>query len=129
MTKMSDTKSQTAGKPKTQPGTQPKTDVKVIAKEELNSKIKHGDHVQIVNVLDPEHYALGVIKGSKKIPFAELETRLGELDKNVEVVTYCASVDCDKSRKAATLLAEKGFKVRAYEGGAKEWKAAGLPIE
>jgi len=100
--------------------------VKTITKEELLKKL---GVVQVVNVLDPKGYELGVIKGSKKIPLAELDRRLNELDKSKEVVTYCASYECLASREAAKKLAAKGFQVRAYEGGIKEWKGAGLPTE
>lgn len=104
-------------------------DVKSITKDALNEKIKKNETVQIVNVLDPKDYSLGLIKGSLKIPLAELEKRSSELDKAKDVVTYCADTTCTASRKAAELLAGKGFKVSAYEGGIKEWTAAKLPVE
>lgn len=103
--------------------------VETITKEELKQKLISGEPVQVVNVLDPKHYDLGFIKGSRKIPVAELDSRAGELDKAKEVVTYCAGPECDASRKGAEKLAAQGFKVRAYEGGIKEWKAAGFPVE
>jgi len=102
--------------------------VKTISQGELVQQITQGG-VQVVNVLDPKWYELGTIKGSKKIPLGELDRRLGELDKSKEVVTYCASTQCTASSEAAKLLAAKGFNVRAYEGGIKEWKEAGLPVE
>ena len=104
-------------------------DLKTITKEELSAKMLSGDSVQIVNVLKPDYYKLGVIKGSKKIPLNELDKRLGELDKSKEVVTYCANYKCSASREAAKKLAKLGFNVRAYEGGAKEWKESGLPLD
>lgn len=104
------------------------TQVETITKEELLKKMKAGE-VQVVNVLDPEWYKLGLIKGSRKIPLGEMEKRLGELDKSKEVVTYCANTQCTASSEAAKKLAKKGFKVQAYEGGIKEWKEAGLPTE
>ena len=102
--------------------------VKAVSKEELQQKIKQGK-VQVVNVLEPEWYKLGIIQGSKKIPLSQLEKRLGELDKSKQVVTYCANTQCTASREAAKKLVAKGFDVRAYEGGIKEWKEAGLPVE
>ena len=104
-------------------------DVKTITKEELSAKLASGDSVQIVNVLKPDYYKLGVIKGSKKIPLNELDQRIGELDKTKEVVTYCANYKCSASREAAKKLAKLGYNVSAYEGGAKEWKEAGLPLD
>jgi ArsR family transcriptional regulator len=105
------------------------TDVKIVTKDELKAMIDKHQAFQLVNVLAPEYYNLGVIKGSIKIPGAELEKRFTELDKAQDVVTYCADASCAASKKAAALLAAKGFTVSAYEGGAKEWKAAGLPLE
>ena len=102
---------------------------RTISKQELERKLKGNEPVQVVNVLSPDYYRLGFIKGSVAIPLAELEKRHTELDKSKEVVTYCAGVDCSASGKAAQLLADKGYNVSAYEGGIKEWKAAGLPVE
>jgi ArsR family transcriptional regulator len=106
-----------------------KTEVKVVTKEDLKRMIDKHQKVQIVNVLDAAGYELGVIKGSVKIPLAELDKRFTELDKSQDVVTYCADSSCEASKKAATLLTAKGFTARAYEGGAREWKASGLPLE
>jgi rhodanese-related sulfurtransferase len=106
-----------------------KTNVETISKDQLLAKIKNNDGVQIVNVLSPEHYGKGFIKGSKQIPLEQLDSRLGELDKTKEVVTYCASSECNASMKAAEKLAAIGFKVKAYEGGIKEWSEAGLPTD
>lgn len=103
--------------------------VKVITKDALNAMMAKGEPFQLVNVLDPQFYTLGVIKGSLKIPLAELEKRSSELDKSKEIVTYCADASCSASRKAAQLLAGKGFKAGAYEGGIKEWSTAKLPVE
>ena len=104
-------------------------EISTITKEELSNKIDQKEDVQIVNVLDPKYYDLGFISGSLAIPLAEIDERLGELDKNKEVIVYCASYECDASRKAAQKLENAGFAVRAYEGGIKEWKAARLPSE
>ena len=104
-------------------------EVKVISKDALNATMKAGKPFQLLNVLDSQYYNLGIIKGSLKIPLAELEKRSAELDKFKDIVTYCADASCSASRKAAELLAAKGFKVSAYEGGIKEWVAAQLPVE
>jgi rhodanese-related sulfurtransferase len=104
-------------------------DVKVMTKDALNEKIKKGEKFQLVNVLDPQYYNLGLIKGSLKIPLAELDKRCTELDKSQDVVTYCADTTCSASSKAAQMLTGKGFKASAYEGGIKEWTAANLPVD
>lgn len=104
------------------------TDIATIDKEAVQKKISKGD-VQIVNVLSPEYYSMGFIPGSLKIPLDELDDRASELHKSKEVIVYCAGVQCDASRHAAQQLSERGFNVKAYEGGIKEWKEAGYPIE
>lgn len=103
-------------------------EVKTISREELQEKLKQGG-VQVLNVLEPEWHKLGSIPGSRKIPVSQLEKRLGEVDKSKEVVTYCAGPQCSASREGAKKLASKGYNVRAYEGGIKDWKAAGLKVE
>jgi ArsR family transcriptional regulator len=100
-----------------------------ISKEELARRLVEDPSLQVVNVLDPKQYHLGFIRGSKRIPLSELERRAGELDKSREVIVYCASYDCHASRNAAKKLEALGFCARAYEGGIKEWKEAGLPVE
>jgi rhodanese-related sulfurtransferase len=88
-----------------------------------------GEDVQILNVADPKHHDLGMILGSLKIPYAELSKRAAELAKSKEVVTYCSDSSCDRSRMAAEWLAKKGFRASWYDGGIREWAAAGLPID
>jgi len=100
-----------------------------ISKEELARKLAEDPSLQVVNVLEPKSYHLGFIRGSKRIPLSALERRTGELHKDREVIVYCASHECHASRDAAKKLEALGFRVRAYEGGIKEWKEAGLPVE
>lgn len=105
------------------------TTIQTISKEDLSKKLSERDRFQLLNVLEPEHYREGIIRGSRKFPLSQLERRVNELDKSQEVVVYCTSYDCPVSRQAAEKLAEKGFDVKAYEGGVKEWKEAGLPTD
>lgn len=104
-------------------------EISTITKEELSNKIDQKEDVQIVNVLDPKYYSLGFISGSVAIPLSEIDERSGELDRDREVIVYCASYECDASRKAAQKLENAGYVVSAYEGGIKEWKAARLPLQ
>ena len=100
-----------------------------IRKEELAASIVSG-RVQVVNVLEaPKTGRLRLIAHSRHIPLSELEERLGELDRGRDVVVYCKNRECPASLKAARLLAEQGFHVRAYEGGIEEWVTAGLPTD
>lgn len=98
----------------------------IIRKDELRQKI---NQVIVINILNPDFYYLGSIQGSVKIPLEELAERLHELDKTKEIITYCAHDECISSSRAADLLVELGFQARTYEGGIKEWKTSGLPME
>lgn len=105
------------------------TTLTIISKEELKSKLDKHEDFQLINVLGPDYDHLGSIPGSIRIPVDSLEKRLGELDKAKDAVVYCAGYECSASRKAAELLTSHGFCAIAYEGGLKEWKEAGFPIE
>lgn len=84
----------------------------------------------LINALNAETFNDCHIKGSINIPLAKLPEAAKQLDKNSEIVAYCASVQCPISRKAWHILHDLGFtNVRAYEGGMREWKKNGLPTE
>ena len=100
-----------------------------IAKDEVAARMGSGEAV-VVNVLAPPAYDRIRIKGSISIPLSELKRgRWEELDRGKEIVVHCSSYSCSASREAADFLEAKGFRVRAYEGGIKEWAEAALPME
>jgi rhodanese-related sulfurtransferase len=87
----------------------------------------------LINVLDSEDFEKGHIPGSINIPVTN-ERFVDEVkrtvdDKEATIVVYCASLDCDASTKAAHRLDKAGFaNVYEFEGGMKEWKAAGHEV-
>jgi rhodanese-related sulfurtransferase len=103
--------------------------VQRITREQLSGLLDRGEPVQVINVLDTEYSHLGMIPGTWRLPLAELDGRMDELDKSREVITYCGGPDCPASRQAAEKLSQQGFRVRAYEGGLKEWQEAGLAVD
>jgi rhodanese-related sulfurtransferase len=73
---------------------------------------------QLVDVRTPEEYAAGHIEGATNIPLSEVEVRLGELDRERDVVVYCRSGN--RSGQASELLCAEGFTV--YDmGPATAW--------
>ncbi len=103
--------------------------MKSMTKDEVLAKLGVGELV-VVNVLKREAYDKIRIKGSISIPRSELESgRWNELDRGKEIVVHCSSYECGASKMAADFLETKGFNVKAYEGGIKEWAEAGLPVE
>lgn len=95
----------------------------------MKAKLGSRDLV-IVNVLARPAYEKIRIRGSISIPRSELENgRWEDLDKSKEIVVHCSSYECGASRLAAEFLEARGFDVKAYEGGIKEWAESGLPME
>lgn len=84
----------------------------------------------LINALPAESHADCHIKGSINVPLNKLEEFAKNLDKNLEIIVYCARYACPISKNAWHLLHKMGFaNVRAYEGGMLEWHQAGLPSE
>jgi len=96
----------------------------------LKEKLDHNE-VKLVEVLDKEAYNKEHIKGAMNIPLERIGTeakdRFAEDD---QIVVYCSNFDCSASPTAAKKLDGLGFKnVYDYQGGKKDWKDAGLPME
>ena len=79
--------------------------------------------LQLVDVRDPFEVDGGTIPGSQPIPLAALTTSLDALDRDVPVVTYCASGY--RSSIAASVLTSSGFAdVSDLLGGYGAWMAS-----
>ena len=82
---------------------------------------KTDGEVVFLDVRQPKEYAHGHLPGAKLLPLGDLDSRLAELDKDKQIVIYCASGG--RSRVAAQILAGKGFrKVYNLTGGIKAWQ-------
>jgi rhodanese-related sulfurtransferase len=101
---------------------------RTISRDELSDRLARRDGLQLVSVVEPEEYDLGLIPGSLKIPLSQLDQRMSELDRARAVVTYCGGADCLASQRGAEKLHAAGFDVRVYEGGLRDWRAGGLPV-
>ena len=83
----------------------------------------------IVDVRDAKEFATGSLPDAKNIPLAELDQRIGELDKfkSKSVVVVCQSGA--RASSAAAKLSTAGFAdVVNLEGGIAAWQKAGLPL-
>jgi rhodanese-related sulfurtransferase len=84
--------------------------------------------VTLLDVRPAIEYQQGHIPDARSIPVEELEHRLAELPRDREIVAYCRGPYCVFSDEAAQLLHGHGFRVRRFEAGFPEWRAAGFPI-
>ena len=83
----------------------------------------------IVDVRDAKEFTNGSLPDAKNIPLAELDQRIGELDKfkSKSVVVVCQSGA--RASSAAAKLSKAGFTdVVNLEGGIAAWQKAGLPL-
>ena len=83
----------------------------------------------ILDVRSADGYRAGHVPGAINIPFEELPSRLKELPKAKEIISYCWDVTCLLCTKASYILASKGFKAREMIGGIASWRDAGFPVE
>jgi rhodanese-related sulfurtransferase len=100
----------------------------IVNKDELQIKMKKPKTI-IIDVRPLEEYRNLHLPGAVSIPLSTLKTRLNEIPKEKEVITYCRDNYCILADKAVNILLDKGFDAKRLDIGLVEWKKAGLPIE
>jgi rhodanese-related sulfurtransferase len=99
----------------------------VISREELHRKLERHEEFRLVMTLSAFAYGIKHIPGS--LHFETVEAALAALDRDEEVVVYCADVHCAASIYAYHLLEREGYRrVRRYAGGIADWEEAGYPL-
>lgn len=89
--------------------------------------IFHYEHIKnlsdsqtLLDVRTPTEVLAGTIPGSINIPIDDLRQRLGELDRNKEILVFC-QVGL-RGYLACRILSQNGFKCRNLTGGYKTYK-------
>lgn len=72
----------------------------------------------LLDVREPHEFKIAQI-GGYLLPLGDLQKRVGELDKNRDIVVQCKSGG--RSQKAAEFLQQSGFKVKNLAGGIQAW--------
>jgi len=105
--------------------------VKQITRNELVGMMNSRKSFALVDVLPKDSYFREHIKGAISLPLDDIEKRAAKLlKKDDQIVTYCASFECQASTKAAEKLVSMGYSnVLDYKGGLKDYKEAKLPME
>ena len=102
---------------------QPQVDVGAdfeITPVELKAKIDRGDEFVLVDVREPEEYAICRIPGSKLVPLRTVAERLHELSSADEIVVHCRSGV--RSGQAVEFMKQAGYrKVKNLVGGILRW--------
>jgi len=87
---------------------------------ELKTNLDHGKNIRVLDVRQPQEYAISRIPQSELIPLANLEVNLHTLNRDEEIVVMCRSGI--RSAQAVKFLREAGFKkVKNLTGGILAW--------
>ena len=90
-----------------------------IQPQELKRRLDAGEDIQVLDVREPFEYQIANM-GGKLIPLGDLQKRVGELDRNREIVAHCKGGV--RSLKAVELLQKNGIqKVSSQAGGILAW--------
>jgi len=90
-----------------------------ITPAELNARLKAGEHIQLLDVREPDEFAIATI-GGKLIPLGEIISRHQELDPELPTAVLCHHGV--RSARAAQFLISVGFtNVMNISGGIDRW--------
>ena len=91
-----------------------------ISVEDLKAKQDRGESFTLVDVREPNEWAISDLPGSLKITLASLPQRLSELPQDGEIVVYCRTGG--RSGNAVQFLRQRGYgKAFNLVGGINRW--------
>ena len=89
----------------------------------------NNENALVVDVRDKSEYDGGHIVDAINIPFANLETRMDELNKHKERPLVVACKMGQHAGSAGTMLRKNGFEnVSRLTGGMADWRGQNLPV-
>ena len=87
---------------------------------QLKAKLDSGEKFTLLDVREPNEYAICSIPGAKLVPLSEFAQHLGEFDKDEQLILHCRSGV--RSGKACGILRQAGFtNVTNVAGGILAW--------
>lgn len=107
----------------------PVENVRAIDPQEHLKEMKDSQEIKIVDVRNPPEWSIqGVYKGSKRIPLAELENRINEIDPKSRIHLLCKSGV--RSTIAFSILKKHGFEdLTVIKGGADKLVETGYQLD
>jgi rhodanese-related sulfurtransferase len=78
-------------------------------------------HRYVLDVREPQEFALGHVEGAHNIPLHSLRDKLSELPRDREILVYCAVGQ--RSYYASRALRLNGFPAKNISGGLKTYRA------
>ena len=80
-----------------------------------------------LDVREPYEWAAGHISGALHIPIGQIQARIGEVDRDRQVIVVCQIGQ--RSALVADFLDAQGYDAYNLEGGLEAWTAGGLPLD
>jgi len=100
----------------------PFTDMETITTQELRQTLANGFTGLLIDVREPEEYAIASIEGARLIPLATLPGEIDSLPKDKEILVHCKSGK--RSARAVEFLLGNGFTdVKNVTDGIDAWLA------
>jgi rhodanese-related sulfurtransferase len=94
--------------------------IPAITVEELKARRDRGEKVTLLDVREPNEWAISDLPDSIKMPLSSLPLRFGELPQKSEIVVYCRTGG--RSGNAVQFLRQKGYeKAVNLAGGINRW--------
>ena len=91
-----------------------------ITAVELAAMLKRGGKFTLVDVREPDEWAIGHIPGATLLPLSALPQRFGELPKDGRIVLHCKAGK--RSMKALQFLRQQGYAhLKSVRGGIDAW--------
>jgi adenylyltransferase/sulfurtransferase len=93
-----------------------------ITAVELAAMLKRGETFTLVDVREPDEWAICRIPGAILLPLSALPQRFGELPKDARLVLHCKAGK--RSMKALQFLRDQGYaNLKSVRGGIDAWAA------
>jgi len=102
--------------------------MEAVDRRALLQRVARGE-VTLLDVRPAEEYRAGHIPGARSIPLKELESRLGEIPADQEVVAYCRGPYCLFAVEAVERLRALGFEATRLEDSLADWRARGMDVQ
>ena len=84
----------------------------------------------VVDVCEPDEFAVGHVNAAKNVPLSQLEEKLPSLVKNKQLPVILVCAKGPRAMRAEAVAKKLGYeKAQALGGGMKAWREAGLPVE
>lgn len=102
---------------------QPPNPVRSVSPTQLKARLDAGEGVQLLDVREPQEWAIAKLPGAVAIPLGQLERRIGELDPTRDTVAICRTGI--RSALAIRTLEQAGYPglLANLDGGLSAWAA------